>query len=323
MGVGQHRRRLALGDLAAEIEHHDPMRDVHDHAHVVLDHHHRHLELLVQVDDVARHVLLLFEVHARHGLVEQDEPRLEGHGAGKLDALAQSVGQGAGRRLAHGLEVEEVDDLLHLPAMLEFLAPGTREPVQGARDEVVPQEVMASHHDVVEDAHVMKQGEVLERPADPQAGPGVGLQPVQAAPAEENLAFRRAIAPGDAVHHGRLAGAVRADDGKELALANGEADVGQSVHTAEAERDAAHLQCVIHAFPPVPSGSRRVHALSLMPRRTGQPAAVASVGVSSTAEIRSIVSFFVSRPYATRAAGERASHPTLPRMIKPLEVQLI
>src|SRR2546429_5122339 len=30
----------ALGDLLAEVQHGDAVRDVHDHAHVVLDHHH-------------------------------------------------------------------------------------------------------------------------------------------------------------------------------------------------------------------------------------------------------------------------------------------
>jgi len=42
-------------------------------AHVVLDHDDGHAPFLVQIDDVAGHVLLLFEVHAGHGLVEQDE----------------------------------------------------------------------------------------------------------------------------------------------------------------------------------------------------------------------------------------------------------
>ena len=105
MGIGEDRGRIALGDLAAEIQHHDAVGDVHHHAHVVLDHHHRHPELLVEVDDVAGHVLLLLEVHAGHRLVEEDEARLQRHGAGELDALAQAVGEGAGGRLAHRLEV--------------------------------------------------------------------------------------------------------------------------------------------------------------------------------------------------------------------------
>src|SRR5262245_52108248 len=35
--IGAHLVGLALGDLLAHVEDRDPIRDVHDHAHVVLD----------------------------------------------------------------------------------------------------------------------------------------------------------------------------------------------------------------------------------------------------------------------------------------------
>ena len=95
----------AFGDLAAEIEHHQAVRQVHHHAHVVLDHDDRHAQLLVEVDDVAGHVLLLLEVHAGHRLVEQDQLGLQGDGAGKLDALAQAVGKHAGVLVADALDL--------------------------------------------------------------------------------------------------------------------------------------------------------------------------------------------------------------------------
>ena len=136
----------------------------------------RHAELFVEIDDVARHVLLFLEVHAGHRLVEQDQLRLQRHGAREFDALAQAVGQGAGGRLAHRLQVEEVDDLLDLAAMLELLAPRAGQPVQRSRDEVVLQEVMPPDHDVVEHAHMMKQREILEGAADAERGAGVGVE---------------------------------------------------------------------------------------------------------------------------------------------------
>ena len=121
--VGEHFGRLALGDLAAEIEHHDAVRDIHHHAHVMLDHQHRHAVFLVEIDDEAGHVLLLLEVHAGHRLVEQDQFGLERHRAGELDPLAKAIGQRAGGRLAHRLQVEKIDDLLDLAPMIQFLAP--------------------------------------------------------------------------------------------------------------------------------------------------------------------------------------------------------
>src|SRR5713226_1784252 len=46
---------LALGDLAAHVEHGHAVGDVHDHAHVMLDEDDRRAQLLVDVEDEARH----------------------------------------------------------------------------------------------------------------------------------------------------------------------------------------------------------------------------------------------------------------------------
>src|SRR6185436_4770250 len=83
----------AVGDLAAVIEHHNPVGNVHHHAHVVLDEHQRRAEVVVDVEDEAAHVLLFLEVHARHRLVEQHQLRLRGERAPELDALLQAVRQ--------------------------------------------------------------------------------------------------------------------------------------------------------------------------------------------------------------------------------------
>ena len=164
--IVDHLVRLSLGDLAAEVEHDHPVRDVHDHADVVLDHDHRHPPLLVEVEDVAGHVLLLFQVHPGHRLVEQDQLRLQGDGAGQLDALAQAVRQRAGHRLADVRNLQEVDDLLDLAAVRQLFLLRAAEPVERAGEEVVPQQVVPADHDVVEHRHVIEQRQVLERPAD-------------------------------------------------------------------------------------------------------------------------------------------------------------
>ena len=66
----------------------------------------------VGLEDEAAHVLLFLEVHARHRLVEQQELGLHGERPAEFDPLLQAVGQGADRRLADMLDLEEVDDLL-------------------------------------------------------------------------------------------------------------------------------------------------------------------------------------------------------------------
>ena len=166
MRVGQHLLRTAFGDLAAEVEHHHAVRDVHHHAHVVLDHEHGHAPLLVEVDDEAGHVLLFLEVHARHRLVEQDQLGLQRHGARQLDALAEAVGELARHRLADVLDLQEVDDLLDLAPVRDLLAPGAAEPPQHPGREAPTQQVVAADHDVLEHRHVPEQRQVLEGAAD-------------------------------------------------------------------------------------------------------------------------------------------------------------
>jgi hypothetical protein len=209
--------------------------DIHHHAHVVLDHHDRHAELFVEIDDVACHVLLFLEIHPGHRLIEQDQPRLQRHGAREFDPLAQTVGQRAGGGLAHRLQVEEVDDLLDLAAMLELFAPRPGQPVQRSRDEIVLQQMMSPDHDVVEHAHMMKQREVLEGAADAEPGPRVGIERGDVLPAIEQLPFGRPVAARDAVDDRGLAGAVGADDREQLAVVDAETDFGERTHAAKAQ----------------------------------------------------------------------------------------
>src|SRR3989454_5609994 len=63
--VGPHLVRRAVGDLAAVVQRHHAVGDVHHHAHVVLDERDGRAEFVVDVEDEAAHVLLLLHVHAR------------------------------------------------------------------------------------------------------------------------------------------------------------------------------------------------------------------------------------------------------------------
>src|SRR5689334_19366094 len=74
--VGADLVRPPVADLAPVVEHDDAIRDVHDDTHVVLDQHDRGAVLLVHVEHEAAHVLLFLDVHARHGLVEEEQQRL-------------------------------------------------------------------------------------------------------------------------------------------------------------------------------------------------------------------------------------------------------
>ncbi len=59
---------------------------------------------------------------------------------------------------------------------------------------------------------------------------------------EQDLAFLRRVDPGDHVEERRLAGAVRADDADDLALADDEVEPVEAPEPTEGERDALHLE---------------------------------------------------------------------------------
>src|SRR6202022_1689062 len=95
---------------------------------------------------------------------------------------------------------------------------------------------------------------ILESAADAERGARVGIERGDVAPAIEQLALGRAVAAGDAVDHRGLAGAVGTDDGEQLAVADGEADIGERAHAAKPQRYSAHVQCGVHQNPPGKAG---------------------------------------------------------------------
>src|SRR2546425_12801775 len=159
--VAAHFIRRAVGELAAVVEHHHAVRDIHHHAHVMLDQHDGGAIVVVDVEDEAAHVLLFLEVHAGHGLVEQQDRRLGGERAAQLDAVLQAGGQPPDRRLADMLDLEEVDDLLDRLAVSELLALRRPHP-QRLLQEVAAHLQVAPGHDVVEHRHTLEERDVLE-----------------------------------------------------------------------------------------------------------------------------------------------------------------
>src|SRR6185369_11302967 len=243
----------AVGDRAAVVQHDDVVGDVHDHAHVVLDQGDGGAELAVDVEDEAAHVFLLLDVHPRHRLVEQQELRLRGQRPGQLHALLQAVGQTPGRRLADGLDRQEVDDALHERAVLELLAPG-RPPPHGVEQEAAAHLENAPRHDVVEHAHAAEQGDVLERAGDPERG-DVGRPQVRAVAAvEPDVSLVGMVEAADAVEQRGLARAVGPDDGGDLTARDREADTVEGQERTEPDTDAVDLQ--------QRSGRRRHRALT-------------------------------------------------------------
>src|SRR5690606_29013883 len=164
-GVVAHFIGRAVADLLAVVEDHDPIGDIHDHAHVVFDEHDGGAIFVVHVENEAAHVLLLLDVHAGHGLIEQQDARLHGQRPAQVDALLQAVRQTAHRNLAIGLDFEEVDDVLDKFTVTNLFAFGRTEP-EGLRQHTAGHAQIATRHYVVEHAHALEQGQVLKGACD-------------------------------------------------------------------------------------------------------------------------------------------------------------
>ena len=215
---------------------------VHHHAHVVLDHQHRHAPFGAHVENEARHVLGLLAVHAGDGLVEHQHLGLHGQRARHLDALLQAVGQGRDRRMADMVDLEKIDDaLLDVGAQRGFLAARAAQVEQ--RVEHIGLEMrVATQLDVVEHGHAAKQRDVLEAAAQAQLGALRRMHLADVLAFEQDAALGGAVEARDGVEQRGLARAIRADHGGDGAGLNGKAHAIERLHAAKRQRDAVDLQ---------------------------------------------------------------------------------
>src|SRR6266702_690667 len=247
--VRHHLARCALDDLAAGVEHDDPIGELHHRLHDVLDDHQGDAPLPHLAEE--RHDLL--QLHRRepgHRLVQHEEPRLGGERHGDLEALLVRDGE---RRRQESLLVGE---------------PGHRQELRGEPHGRAPAWVAeeGAGGDVLEDRHIRDHLDDLEGAGDPQAADAVGLEAADLLPPEEHLSGARTVKAGDATEERALPGAVRPDDAHDLPLGDREGDVlvGDDPrealgHPADLEERGAHLlsSCVASAGP-AGVGARRL-----------------------------------------------------------------
>ena len=107
LGIILHFGGRALRDEFAKVDHVDAVGDVHDQVHVVLNHEHGELEVLLDLADESAQFVRLLRVHARGRLVEQKQRRLRGQRAGRSPAAAVCRRAGGGHLAGH---VGKADD---------------------------------------------------------------------------------------------------------------------------------------------------------------------------------------------------------------------
>jgi hypothetical protein len=185
-----HRQRLAL-----------VVGDVDD----------RRAQPFVEVAQLDLHGLPQLLVERREGLVHQDQPRLEDHGAGERDALALAAGELADAAL---LVAGEVD---HRECGTDALGIGRFRQAPGPQRE----------GDVLADIHVREQRVVLEDDADVAL---VGRGEGDVAAAEQDRAGRGLDEAAEDAEQRGLAGAGGAEQRDEFLRRDVERDVVQRPH---------------------------------------------------------------------------------------------
>ena len=166
-GVVLDLRRSPLGDLLAEIQHGDRLRDAHDHAHLVLDEQDGDSQLVAQPMDEVGHGLGLARIHAGGRLVEEQQVRLAGERPGDLQAALIAIGQVLGQQVALPLQTAEPQQPAGLSDGIGLFL--HRAPVaQDGADQPRLEVGVHADQDVLHGRHVLEQADVLVGAGDPK-----------------------------------------------------------------------------------------------------------------------------------------------------------
>ena len=244
-GVGEDLVGRPVLDELAVPEDRDPVAHLDRLVDVVRDEDDRLLDLGVQAQEVVLQPVAGDRVDRAERLVHQHDRLVGGHRSGNADALALAAGELA--RVALGVALLEADELEQLAdARADALLGPAQQPRHGP--------------DVVLDAHVREQADLLEDVADPP--PQLGqFEAAHALPADRDVALGDVDQAVDHLHRGRLAAARRPDEHADLArghvqrqLADGRRLAARISlgHPAELDRGrgAAWVRHSLHPSPP-------------------------------------------------------------------------
>ena len=206
-----------------EVERGDPVGDLHHVVHVVRDQYDAAPlvgQAAYEVEDLAG----LGHTEGRGGLVEEDHLAVPQHRLGDRHGLALTTRQ-VGHRLAHRRHRAHRQARQRLACLPLHLAVVEERPH--------PTDLTAEEH-VLGDVEVVGQGEVLVDELDPESGGRTRIGDRHRVPLEGDLPAVEAVDAGDALHQGRLPGAVVTDQRRDLPGMHLEVDVVEDVDGSEA-----------------------------------------------------------------------------------------
>ena len=195
-------------------------------------------DALMQPLDLDAHLHTQLGVEIRQRLVEQEHGRLAHDGAAHRHALALAARELARLALQEIAELQDLRRLLHARLDLGLRHAADAQPV--------------GH--VVVDRHVRIKRVVLEHHRDVAI---LGLQLVDDAPADGDLAARDRFEPGDHPQQGRLPATRRAENDDELAVYDLAIDAVNDLHAVVGLADASQADaCHCALIPWITSRSR-------------------------------------------------------------------
>ncbi len=190
----------------------------------------------------------LARVQPGRRLVEAKQLGLGAHGARDLEPALLAIGQVGGIPVGPLGQLELVQPeagTLERPPLGAAIA-GEAEHAEHGVARSPHQRVVLRDDQVLEHAHLAEQADVLKGARDAGAGDPEALdlleQDLLAVNVEGQLADGRLVEAGQAVEHGGLAGAIRADDRCDLALIRGERKVVDRHQTTKAHGEVVDLE---------------------------------------------------------------------------------
>src|SRR6266545_1171109 len=223
--VGGDGAWRTLSDLLAERQHHDAVGERHHGAHVVLDEQHGH-SARVDGADQPDHGVDLGRVEPGHDFIEQQQRRFRRERARQLEPLAireRQPGCGLARPCA------QADALHDGPRGIEGVPHG------GMADQ-------SRDPDIVDDGELREWPDDLEGARQPEPADLVGLEAVEAAAGEADLARVGSKEAREQVEDRGLPRPVGPDHPEHLALRHGQVENVYRPESAEALAEPRDLE---------------------------------------------------------------------------------
>ena len=172
-----------------------------------------------------------------------------GEGAAELHPFLETEREAPGRSGPDLGDVEEVDDLLRPPPVLDLLAAG-RAPEDAAFEHPALHQHAAAEEDVVEHRHPGKEGDVLEGAGDAVPGDFERPSAGDVRAVEQHAAAVGRVDPAHHVDEGGLPGPVRSDDRENFLRLGGQGRFAQRQHAAERLRGIDDFKTIAHPLRP-------------------------------------------------------------------------